>query len=477
MAKNLVIVESPAKARTIERYLGTDFRVLASYGHVRDLPENPGKGQLGVDVEHDFAPHYEINPDRKRQLAEIERAAKGSERVYLATDLDREGEAIAWHVAEAIHLAPAKASRVTFSEITEPAIREAFAHPRSIDQDLVDAQQTRRIVDRLVGYTLSPLLSRKVRSGLSARAGSSPSRCASSSSASGRSARSTAQEYWTIEALLAAPDGTTFTAELVRDRRQEARRSATSETADTPRRSAPRRRSRVVDRRHRQAVSKRSPAPPFTTSHPAAGGEPQARLQPQADDARRPAPVRGRRTRPTGTSASSPTCGPTRRASPAWPWARRARSSATATATGTRCPRAACTRPRRKGAQEAHEAIRPTSLRPRPGLPAGVLDARGGAPLPADLAARAGLQMADKELETTTVDLAAGRTSCARARRGRCSTASPRSTPRASTTPPRTARERTLPALAEGDVDDASRDVTPDPALHRAAAALHRGDA
>src|SRR3954469_12973950 len=104
MAKNLVIVESPAKARTIERYLGTDFRVLASYGHVRDLPENPGKGQLGVDVEHDFAPQYEIHPDRKRQLAEIEKPAKGSERVYLATDLDREGEAIAWHVAEAIHL-------------------------------------------------------------------------------------------------------------------------------------------------------------------------------------------------------------------------------------------------------------------------------------------------------------------------------------------------------------------------------------
>src|SRR3712207_3014928 len=104
MPKHLVIVESPAKARTIERYLGSEYRVLASYGHVRDLPENPGKGQLGVDVEHDFEPQYEVNPDRKRQLAEIEKAARNAARVFLATDLDREGEAIAWHVAEAAHL-------------------------------------------------------------------------------------------------------------------------------------------------------------------------------------------------------------------------------------------------------------------------------------------------------------------------------------------------------------------------------------
>src|SRR6476646_10517794 len=168
MSKNLVIVESPAKARTIERYLGSDYRVLASYGHVRDLPENPGKGKFGVDVEHDFAPEYVISDDRRKQVAEITKAAKAADLVYLATDLDREGEAIAWHVAEAAHVAPDKQQRVTFNEITESAIREAFAHPRQIDMDLVDAQQTRRIVDRLVGYTLSPLLSRKVRGGLSA---------------------------------------------------------------------------------------------------------------------------------------------------------------------------------------------------------------------------------------------------------------------------------------------------------------------
>ena len=105
MPKNLVIVESPAKARTIERYLGADYRVLASYGHVRDLPENPGKGKFGVDVDHDFEPEYVISDDRRKQVADIEKAAKGADQVYLATDLDREGEAIAWHVAEAAHVA------------------------------------------------------------------------------------------------------------------------------------------------------------------------------------------------------------------------------------------------------------------------------------------------------------------------------------------------------------------------------------
>ena len=215
MTSNLVIVESPAKAKTIERYLGPGYTVLASYGHVRDLPENPGKGQLGVDVEHDFAPDYEIPADRRRQVSAIEKAGRAADRIYLATDLDREGEAITWHVAQAAHLAPDRTSRVTFSEITEPAIRAAFAAPREINVDLVDAQQTRRIVDRLVGYTLSPLISRKVRSGLSAgRVQSVAVRLVVEREREIRSF--VAREYWTIEATLVAPDGTPFTAELVR---------------------------------------------------------------------------------------------------------------------------------------------------------------------------------------------------------------------------------------------------------------------
>src|SRR3954451_5715997 len=215
MARNLVIVESPAKARTIERYLGDDYRVLASYGHVRDLPENPGKNQLGVDVDHDFAPEYEVVADRRKQLGAIEKSARTADDVFLATDLDREGEAIAWHVAEAIHLPADKTRRGTFSEITEPAIRDAFAHPRDINLALVDAQQARRVVDRLVGYTLSPLLWRKVRSGLSAgRVQSVAVRLLVGREREIRAFR--AREYWTLEASLLTTKGDAFRAELVR---------------------------------------------------------------------------------------------------------------------------------------------------------------------------------------------------------------------------------------------------------------------
>src|ERR687890_494533 len=119
MPKHLVIVESPAKARTIERYLGGDCQCLASYGHVRDLPENPGKGKFGVDVDHDFEPEYVVSDDRRKQVDSIAKEARAAQTVYLATDLDREGEAIAWHVAEAAHVPPEKTRRVTFSEITE----------------------------------------------------------------------------------------------------------------------------------------------------------------------------------------------------------------------------------------------------------------------------------------------------------------------------------------------------------------------
>ena len=161
---DLVIVESPAKAKTIERYLGDGFRVLASYGHVRDLP----KWGLGVDLEHDFAPKYEPLKDRKDELKRLTDAARRADTVWLATDLDREGESIAWHIAEHAGLPEDRLRRVTFSEITKPAIEAAFASPRDLNLDLVDAQQARRIIDRLVGYKLSPLVASKIRRGLTA---------------------------------------------------------------------------------------------------------------------------------------------------------------------------------------------------------------------------------------------------------------------------------------------------------------------
>ncbi len=163
MPKNLVIVESPAKAKTIARYLGKDFQVVSSYGHVRDLPK---KG-IGVDIANDFKPTYEVSPDKKKVVAELKKASKEAV-VWLASDEDREGEAIAWHVAELLKLPTDKTKRIVFHEITKPAITEAVAHPRQIDMKLVDAQQARRILDRLVGYELSPVLWKKVRAGLSA---------------------------------------------------------------------------------------------------------------------------------------------------------------------------------------------------------------------------------------------------------------------------------------------------------------------
>ena len=163
MSKNLVIVESPAKAKTIEKYLGKDFTVKSSFGHIRDLPK---KG-LNIDIAKDFAPTYEISSDKKKVVSELRAAAKGAE-VWLASDEDREGEAIAWHLTQALKLDPAKTKRIVFHEITKTAIEHAVENPRTVDLRLVDAQQARRVLDRLVGYELSPVLWKKVRTGLSA---------------------------------------------------------------------------------------------------------------------------------------------------------------------------------------------------------------------------------------------------------------------------------------------------------------------
>lgn len=160
----LVIVESPAKARTVERFLGKDYRVRASVGHVRDLL----KSKLSVDVENDFEPRYRVPNEKREVVKQLKKEAGGAREVFLATDPDREGEAIAWHLLEAAEIEPDRSRRVVFHEITENAIEQAFSHPRSIDMNLVDAQQARRILDRLVGYNLSPLLWSKVRSRLSA---------------------------------------------------------------------------------------------------------------------------------------------------------------------------------------------------------------------------------------------------------------------------------------------------------------------
>ncbi|WP_159018084.1 type I DNA topoisomerase [Algibacter sp. L3A6] len=164
MAKNLVIVESPAKAKTIEKFLGKDFKVESSFGHISDLPSK----ELGVDVEGDFNPKYEVSTDKKAVVKKLKDLAKKAEMVWLASDEDREGEAIAWHLAETLKLDKEKTKRIVFHEITKSAILKAIENPRGIDYDLVDAQQARRVLDRIVGYELSPVLWRKVKGGLSA---------------------------------------------------------------------------------------------------------------------------------------------------------------------------------------------------------------------------------------------------------------------------------------------------------------------
>ena len=201
MAKNVVIVESPAKAKTIEKYLGKEFHVEASMGHVRDLP----KRQLGVDIEHDFRPEYEVLAGKEKFIKSLRAAVKKASAVYLATDLDREGEAIAWHLCEALGLDPAATQRVVFNEITQSAIRKAFANPGHIDMNKVQAQEARRILDRLVGYKLSPLLWKKVAKGLSAgRVQSVAVRLVVERERDIRAFQ--AEEYWTIGAILHRPD-------------------------------------------------------------------------------------------------------------------------------------------------------------------------------------------------------------------------------------------------------------------------------
>ncbi len=214
MAKNLLIVESPAKAKTINRYLGSEFDVLASYGHVRDLPSKDG----AVDTQNGFSMHYELSDGSKKHVDKIIKAARKAEAVYLATDLDREGEAISWHIYEILKdkkfAAKIPFYRVEFSEITKPAILHAVANPRELSMDLVNAQQARRALDHLVGFTLSPLLWKKIKPGLSAGRVQSPAlRMIVEREREIEAFK--AQEYWTIEADL-QKSSHAFTANLVR---------------------------------------------------------------------------------------------------------------------------------------------------------------------------------------------------------------------------------------------------------------------
>ena len=256
-AKDLVIVESPAKAKTIEKYLGSGYKVTASMGHLRDLP----KSKMGVDIEHDFEPQYIPVRDKKELIAELKKESKKAPTVYLATDPDREGEAISWHLKELLGLDDEKARRVTFNEITKKVVTESIQNPRDIDQNLVDAQQARRILDRLVGYELSPLLWRKIKTGLSAgRVQSVATRMVVDKEDEIKNFVS--EEYWNLDAMLRCGEGG-FTARFhgKGDKKTELKSREDVDTVINAVSVSP-----FTVKTVKRGEKQRSPAPPFITS-------------------------------------------------------------------------------------------------------------------------------------------------------------------------------------------------------------------
>jgi len=255
--KDLVIVESPAKAKTIGKYLGDKYRVTASMGHLRDLP----KSTMGVDLENGFVPDYRPVKGREDTIAELRKAAKSSGKVYLATDPDREGEAISWHLKELLELKDENTYRVTFNEITKQVVQDSIREPRAIDQDLVDAQQTRRILDRIVGYKLSPLLWRKIRKGLSAgRVQSVATRMVTDREEEIRAF--VPEEYWHLDVVLGTEEAA-FTARYygTGGKKRELRSEEETDQVVRDIRSAP-----FVVKSVKRTDRPKSPPPPFTTS-------------------------------------------------------------------------------------------------------------------------------------------------------------------------------------------------------------------
>lgn len=256
----LVIVESPAKAHTIQKYLGPDYEVLASMGHVRDLPAS----RLSVDVKNDFAPNYENIKGKGELIKKLRNEAKKSDYVYLATDPDREGEAISWHLAQLLKLDETEQNRVTFNEITKSGIKYGMEHPRCIDQQLVDAQQARRVLDRIVGYEISPFLWKKIRKGLSAgRVQSVAVRLIVDREDEIRAF--TPEEYWTLEALLAKQGAKTkpFTAKYYGTGGKKC--EITSEEQANALKAAAEKEPFLI-KRIKTGTRQKNPAPPFITS-------------------------------------------------------------------------------------------------------------------------------------------------------------------------------------------------------------------
>ena len=362
MSKHLVIVESPAKARTIERYLGPDYKVLASYGHVRQLPSKKGS----IDIEHDFAPKYEPIDGNRKHVAAIKKELKTAEDLYLATDLDREGEAIAWHLSELVGAKPEQIKRITFDEITKSAITEAVKNPRGLDEHLIAAQETRQSLDYLYGFTLSPFLWKKIRFGLSAgRVQSVALRLIVEREREIEAFK--AKEYWTLDALLSQPKEADarmaqFGAQLFEDNGKKlgqfdlTKDRGAELAAEIPQHPLSVSSVETKDR-------KRSPSPPFTTST----------LQQEAS---RKLTFTARRTMQVAQKLYENgfiTYMRTDSVHLAESAVREARETISKQYGKAYVPESARYYKSKKGAQEAHEAIRPTSFAKTPESLAGTL--------------------------------------------------------------------------------------------------------
>jgi DNA topoisomerase-1 len=369
MAKHLVIVESPAKARTLAKYLGREYQVKASVGHVMDLP----KSKLGVDLDNDFRPEYHVIHGKAKIIAELRAAAKGKEHIYLAPDPDREGEAIAWHIAEKLDGHRRRVRRVLFNEITKRAVKEALKHPRDLDQNLYEAQQTRRILDRLVGYQISPLLWDKVRRGLSAgRVQSVAVRIICEREREIQAFQPV--EYWSLTAQLAGATPPPFAARLARigEQRLDPEKFRIENAAAAHALVA---RLQVADwvvTKVERKERRRYPTPPFITS----------RLQQEAARKLGYAPSRTMRIAQhlyegVDLGAEGPVGLITYMRTDSTRVAPEALQEARAYI-GERfgsdyLPEAPVAYPTKKGAQDAHEAIRPTALTRPPEAVAGFL--------------------------------------------------------------------------------------------------------
>lgn len=261
MAKKLIIVESPTKAKTLNRFLGKEYNVLSSFGHIRDLP----KSKMGIDIDDNFEPQYVIPKDKQKQVTALKKAAAKADIVYFATDEDREGEAISWHLAEILALPKKQTKRIAFHEITEEAVKHAIEHPRDISQPLVDAQQARRILDRLVGYELSPLLWRKVARGLSAgRVQSVALRLIAEREREIEIFKP--QEYWSLEVDLATDTKENLTAKLTKAKGKKIEKLSIENQAQADAHTEALNAAVYQVAKIQKKQTKKSPLPPFITS-------------------------------------------------------------------------------------------------------------------------------------------------------------------------------------------------------------------